>query len=58
MLTYDQAIEYLESFINYEKLAAPYDPRKWKLERMHRLLSAVGDPHHGLRFIHIAGTKG
>lgn len=58
MLTYDQAIEYLESFINYEKLAAPYDPRKWKLERMHRLLSAVGDPHHDLRFIHIAGTKG
>jgi dihydrofolate synthase/folylpolyglutamate synthase len=58
MLNYDQAIEYLESFINYEKLAAPYDPRKWKLERMYRLLSAVGDPHHGLRFIHIAGTKG
>ncbi len=58
MLNYDQAIEYLESFINYEKLAAPYDPRKWKLERMHRLLNAVGDPHHGLRFIHIAGTKG
>jgi dihydrofolate synthase/folylpolyglutamate synthase len=58
MLTYDQSIEYLESFINYEKIAAPYDPRKWKLERMHRLLSAVGDPHHGLRFIHVAGTKG
>lgn len=58
MLNYDQAIEYLESFINYERLAAPYDPRKWKLERMYRLLSAVGDPHQCLRFIHIAGTKG
>ena len=34
MLTYDEAIEYLESFINYEKLAAPYDPRKWKLKRV------------------------
>lgn len=58
MLTYDQAIKYLESFINYEKLAAPYDPRKWKLERMERLLGAVGNPQDGLRFIHIAGTKG
>ncbi len=58
MLTYDQAIEYLESFINYEKLAAPYDPRKWKLERMDRLLDSVGNPHRALKFIHIAGTKG
>jgi dihydrofolate synthase/folylpolyglutamate synthase len=58
MLTYDQAIEYLESFINYEKIAAPYDQRMWKLERMERLLSSAGNPHYGLRFIHIAGTKG
>lgn len=58
MLTYNQAIEYLESFINYEKLAAPYDPRKWKLERVERLLEAVGNPHESLKSIHIAGTKG
>ena len=58
MLTYDQAIEYLESFINYEKIAAPYDQRMWKLERMERLLRSAGDPHRGLKFIHIAGTKG
>jgi len=58
MLTYNQAIEYLESFINYEKIAAPYDQRMWKLERMDCLLGSVGNPHRGLRFIHIAGTKG
>ncbi|MFC1712204.1 bifunctional folylpolyglutamate synthase/dihydrofolate synthase [Candidatus Poribacteria bacterium] len=58
MLTYNQAIEYLESFINYEKIAAPYDQRMWKLERMDHLLSSVGDPHRGLKCIHIAGTKG
>ena len=58
MLTYDQAIEYLESFINYEKLAAPYDPRMWKLERMELLLEAAGNPHEHLKFIHIAGIKG
>lgn len=58
MLTYNQAIEYLESFINYEKLAAPYDPRKWKLDRVEYLLEAVGNPHESLKSIHIAGTKG
>jgi len=58
MLTYNQAIEYLESFINYEKLAAPYDPRKWKLDRVERLLAAVGNPQDSLKSIHIAGTKG
>ena len=58
MLTYNQAIEYLESFINYEKLAAPYDPRKWKLDRVEYLLKAVGNPHESLKSIHIAGTKG
>jgi dihydrofolate synthase/folylpolyglutamate synthase len=58
MLTYDQAIEYLESFINYEKIAAPYDQREWKLERMDHLLNSVGNPHHALRAVHIAGTKG
>jgi len=58
MLTYDKAIEYLESFINYEKLAAPYDPRKWKLKRVDCLLDLAGNPHIGGKFIHIAGTKG
>ncbi|MBD3183304.1 bifunctional folylpolyglutamate synthase/dihydrofolate synthase [Candidatus Poribacteria bacterium] len=58
MLNYQQALKYLESFINYEKLAAPYDPRKWKLERMHHLLEAVGNPHKSIKSIHIAGTKG
>lgn len=58
MFSYHQAIEYLESFINYEKIAAPYDPRKWKLERMENLLSSLGDPRPGLKFIHVAGTKG
>ena len=58
MLTYDESIEYLESFINYEKLAAPYDPRMWKLKRVDCLLELAGNPHHGGKFIHIAGTKG
>ncbi|MEK7400281.1 MAG: folylpolyglutamate synthase/dihydrofolate synthase family protein [Candidatus Poribacteria bacterium] len=58
MITYEQAIEYLESFIDYERLSAPYDPNGWKLERVERLLELVGNPHLKLKVIHIAGTKG
>ncbi len=25
---------------------------------MHRLLHAIGDPHHKLKLVHVAGTKG
>lgn len=26
--------------------------------RVHRLLALVGDPHKGMRVVHVAGTKG
>jgi len=55
---YTDSIKYLESFIDYEKMAGPYDVQKWKLERVEKLLEMVGNPHHGMRFIHVAGTKG
>lgn len=58
MANYKQAIEYLESFIDYEKFAGPYDIGKWKLERVEKLLELIGNPHHGKKFIHVAGTKG
>jgi dihydrofolate synthase/folylpolyglutamate synthase len=31
---------------------------KWDLERMRRLLAALGDPHRHGRFVHVAGTNG
>ena len=31
---------------------------KWDLARVARLLTEVGDPHVGLRYIHVAGTNG
>lgn len=58
MITYEQAIEYIESFIDYERIAAPYDPFGWKLERVERLLELLDNPHKKLKVIHIAGTKG
>lgn len=57
-MTYAEAIRYLESFINYEKLDGYDYNRSFKLERMVDLAAALGDPHKAARSIHIAGTKG
>ncbi len=58
-MKYPQAVAYLESLIDYEKTpAGAAAARLWNLDRMFHMLSAVGDPHLGLRCLHIAGTKG
>ncbi|RMG34232.1 MAG: bifunctional folylpolyglutamate synthase/dihydrofolate synthase [Planctomycetota bacterium] len=57
--TYEQAIEFLYRRINYERASASqYALADFKLERMQRLLDAIGRPHASLPAIHIAGTKG
>lgn len=57
-VTYKEAVEYLESFIDYEKI--PVYPYKTciDLARMNQLLELLGNPQQGLRAVHIAGTKG
>ncbi|MDP2660457.1 MAG: folylpolyglutamate synthase/dihydrofolate synthase family protein [Dehalococcoidia bacterium] len=56
-LDYKGAIEYINSFTDFEKLASlqiePFD-----LTRIERLLGAVGNPHLHGRTFHVAGTKG
>jgi dihydrofolate synthase/folylpolyglutamate synthase len=57
--TYEQAIEFLFGRINYERvtgIAFSSDDRK--LTRMVRLLDQIGNPHQGLKVVHVAGTKG
>jgi dihydrofolate synthase/folylpolyglutamate synthase len=57
-MVYPEAIKYLESFINYEKIPAwPYE-KSLKLKRIQGFLSILDNPHDGLRYIHIAGSKG
>jgi dihydrofolate synthase / folylpolyglutamate synthase len=57
-MTYPEVIDYLESFINYEKITAwPYK-ESLKLERIKDFLALIGNPQDHLRCIHIAGTKG
>jgi dihydrofolate synthase / folylpolyglutamate synthase len=57
--SYEQAIEYLLSRIDYERVTGiAFSSDDQKLDRMRRLLEQIGNPHDGLRVIHIAGTKG
>lgn len=56
-MNYQGALEYINSFTDYEKLTSmrlePFD-----LGRIERLLARLGDPHLTGRVFHVAGTKG
>jgi len=59
MQSYEEALRYIDSFINYEREENfSYDRRFLNLKRMERLLGLIGNPHQQLKTIHIAGTKG
>ena len=56
---YERATAYLFGRIDYERApAVTYGVRQFKLDRMHELLARVGNPHHGMPIVHVAGTKG
>ncbi|MBI3912620.1 MAG: bifunctional folylpolyglutamate synthase/dihydrofolate synthase [Chloroflexi bacterium] len=58
-MNYQAALDYIYSFIPSEMpTALAYSPHRYKIERMERLLAALGDPHKKFRSVHIAGTKG
>ena len=58
-MTYREAIKYVLSFTDYEKLpASSYSTAAFDLRRVQELLHRLGDPHLGPRTVHIAGTKG
>lgn len=56
---YEQAIEFLFSRVNYERLSgALFSVDDFKLDRMRDFLTRLGDPHEAIPAAHIAGTKG
>jgi len=55
---YQDHLDFLYGRLNYEWVGMPRIPTELRLGRMRRLLKGLGDPHLGLRVIHIAGTKG
>ena len=57
-MSYPATIQYLESFINYEKIPAYPYKESLKLERIKDFLQAIGNPQENLKCIHIAGSKG
>ncbi len=57
-MTYPETIQYLESFINYEKIPAYPYKESLKLERVKDFLTIIDNPQDSLNCIHIAGTKG
>src|SRR6266481_7385509 len=51
-MTYSEAVRFLYSLGNEIQTA------KFGLDRIIRLLKALGDPHRSGRFVHVAGTNG
>ena len=57
-MTYPEAIKYLDSFIDYEKIPQYSYKQLLKLERIKEFLNTLNNPQDQLKCIHIAGTKG
>ena len=58
-MDYRQAEDYILSFTDYEKIPGiAYTSANYDLRRMEKLLQPLGNPHLGIKTVHIAGTKG
>ena len=57
-MKYNNALEYVNSFINFERIPKYQYATSFKLERMHAILDEIGNPQEGLKAIHVAGSKG
>ncbi|MFH1063318.1 MAG: hypothetical protein V1747_10630 [Candidatus Omnitrophota bacterium] len=56
-MIYQEAVEYLNSFFDYEK-DSNYSYSDMKLDRVKQLLAKLDNPQDKFKSIHIAGTKG
>ena len=57
--TYQAALSFLFSNTNYETAKrVRYNEDTFNLDRMERLLAALGSPHKKIATVHVAGTKG
>lgn len=57
-MDYRETLDYIDSFIDFEKIPGYAYASSFRLERMHAFLQELGNPHLGLNTIHIAGSKG
>jgi len=57
-MDYQQALDYIYSFIDYEKVSRPRDAANYDLRRVEELLGRLDNPHLKAKSVHIAGSKG
>ena len=58
-MNYSQAEDYLNSFVNYEKIpGVSYASPDYNLRHVEELLRRLGKPHLAAKTVHVAGTKG
>ena len=55
---YQQALDFIYSFIDYEREPGPRARTTFDLRRVEELMGKVGNPHLKARSVHVAGTKG
>jgi len=56
-MNYRDAIRYIESFVNYERLGF-LSKEPFTLDRMRKLAKIFGNPERSFRVVHVAGSKG
>lgn len=55
----ETAMKYLDSHVNVERVRpAHIDEGAFKLDRMRAIFGALHNPQEGLKFVHVAGSKG
>ncbi|MBL4809108.1 MAG: bifunctional folylpolyglutamate synthase/dihydrofolate synthase [Phycisphaerales bacterium] len=58
-VNYQAALDFLNSRVNFEQIhSKKITQESFKLDRMHALVKALGDPHLAVPVVHIAGSKG
>jgi len=57
-MDYQQALDYIYSFIDYESTPRPHNASYYDLRRMVELLEHLDNPHLKASTVHIAGSKG
>ena len=57
-MTYQEAVHYLNGFLNYEQVVTYRYPEAFSLDRISHLMGQLGHPHRRYPTLHVAGTKG
>lgn len=57
-MNYQQALDYIYGFVNFETSPIPRTAEHFDLRRMYELMAQLGNPQDMAKSVHITGTKG